>query len=204
MPERKYISKIRKDGQLVYLKDVEAREELITKASKEELDAMALIPVDVSALTPRTTFRKGSVIGINGVLYRAAADTTYLPFTLVVQDGAFVTVEVGGIDVFIIADPTLNLPWKPWTDASVQAHLTDLDLRLSTLETMNYKGRIEAIEEANKTISQTLALHESRITAVEARTQSVTYNGHTYTLQQIMAQVAKLMDATVIIEQPEE
>ena len=201
---KKYFSIINNGTEDLEVKDAEARTELATKASLTQLDDASLYPVDVSSLTPSTTFRKGSVIGINGVLYRAAADTTYLPFTLVVQDGAFVTVEVGGIDVFIIADPTLNLPWKPWTDASVQAHLTDLDLRLSTLETMNYKGRIEAIEEANKTISQTLALHESRITAVEARTQSVTYNGHTYTLQQIMEQVAKLMETTVIIEQPEE
>jgi hypothetical protein len=54
----------------------------------------ALYPVDISTVTPQTTFRKNAVIGIGGVLYRAKRATASMPVTMVVSDGRFVTHEV--------------------------------------------------------------------------------------------------------------
>lgn len=203
MTERKYISKIRKGDNLIYLKDEEARGELLTKASNEDLDAMALIPVDVSAMTPSSTFVKNSVIGINGVFYKAKRATSNLPFDLVSQGDAFVTQYVGGVELFIIADSTLNGDWMPWSDSSLQGHINDLDLRMSAIESINWNGRITALEGDRADIYSKLGLHSSQLVALQAATQSVTYNGHTYTLQQIMAQMAKLMEEVVVIQTPQ-
>ena len=57
-------------------------------------------PVDMSTLTPTSTFKKGSVLAINGVFYRATTDTSNFPITLVVQDGKFVVNVVNGMNAY--------------------------------------------------------------------------------------------------------
>ncbi len=151
MAGKKYLSKIGKGGDTIYIKDLEAQDAL-------------LIPVSVDSLTPSSTFVKNAVIGINGVLYRATAATSNLPCTLTIQDGAFVTHTVNGKTSFVVSDPTPNAGWEIWTDAAIEYWLSLLDTRITSLENL-----------------------------------SVTYNGITYTLAQLMASMAQLMQKTVVV-----
>lgn len=151
MAGKKYLSKIGKGGDTIYIKDLEAQDAL-------------LIPVSVDSLTPSSTFVKNAVIGINGVLYRATAATSNLPCTLTIQDGAFVTHTVNGKTSFVVSDPTPNAGWEIWTDAATEYWLSLLDTRITSLENL-----------------------------------SVTYNGITYTLAQLMASMAQLMQKTVVV-----
>jgi hypothetical protein len=88
-------------------------------------EAGALLPVDISTLTPASTFQKNAVVGINGVLYRATAATQNLPCTLTVQDGQFVVNIVNGKTAFTVADPAPNEGWEVFTDASVEYWIAD-------------------------------------------------------------------------------
>lgn len=151
-------------------------------ATKEELSGAALYPVDISTLTPSSTFAKNNVIGINGVLYRAKVATSNLPITLVVQDGAFVTHTVNGVKAFVVSSFTLNSDWEVWMDAGMAYAYSSADARLSALE--------------NTTVPR-LA---SRITVLENIPTSVTYGGKKYTAAQLFAEMAKLMEKTVVTQ----
>ena len=131
-------------------------------ATKDELTDAALHPVDISSLTPSSTFVKNAVIGINGVLYRATAATSNLPCTLVTQDGALVTLTVNGKTAYIVSDPTPNAGWEIFTDASTEYWIAQLDA-----------GKLEL-------------------------GSTITYDGQTYTVQQLLEAVASLMPKTVI------
>jgi hypothetical protein len=147
-----------------YLKDAEAREG-------------TLYPVDVSTLTPSSTFRKNAVIGINGVLYRAKAATGNLPVPLVVQDGAFVTRVVDGVPAFVVSSYTLNSDWEKFMDAGVPYSIAALDERMSAAEA---------------TLTTTTA------TANSAIQPGTIYGG--FTAQAILTEMAKLMNKTVVTQ----
>lgn len=101
-------------------------------------NAGALLPVDISTLTPASTFPKNAVIGINGVLYRATAATQNLPCTLTVQDGQFVVNIVNGKTAFTVTDPTPNAGWEVFTDASIEYWISQLNARITALEGEKY------------------------------------------------------------------
>ena len=116
-------------------------------------------PVDVSSLTPSSTFVKNAVLGINGVIYRAKRATSQFPVTLLTQNNAFVTHVVDGNIAFAIGDTTLNSDWEVWTDASIPYAL-----------------------------SQKLQLNST-----------LTVNGTTYTIQQLLEAVVQLIDKKVVV-----
>lgn len=94
-----------------------------TFATKTELgqnEADHLHPVNVNSLTPSSTFTKNSVIGINGVLYRATANTSNPPVTLTIDNGQFVYDMVNGKKAFVVSDPTVNQGWEIFTDAGIE------------------------------------------------------------------------------------
>lgn len=153
MADKKYLSKISKDGDTIYIKDTEAQ-------------ASLLFPVDISSLTPSSTFTTNSVIGINGVLYRCTADTSDFPVTLQTDGEAFVTHTVNGKTSFVVADETLSSDWEIFTDASVEYWKETLETRVSALENL-----------------------------------SVTYEGTTYTLAQLLTAMAELMTKTVVVNE---
>ena len=145
---------------------------LANLATKTELTELeTLIPVDVNSLTPSSTFAKNSVIGINGVLYRSLRQTSHSPVVMAVQDGAFVTHTVNGRIAFVVDDTTIHSDWELFTDASVEYWIKSLNARITTLE-----GAFGELVEG------------------------VTYNGTTYTPKQLLTEVAKLMDKTVVTE----
>lgn len=100
--------------------------------------AGALLPVDISTLTPASTFPKNAVIGIGGVLYRAKRATASMPLTMVVSDGKFVTHEVNGQKAFVVQDMTVNADWDVWMDAGLSYAYSLADQRITALETETY------------------------------------------------------------------
>ena len=133
-------------------------------------EAGALLPVDISTLTPASTFPKNAVIGINGVLYRATADTQNLPCTLTVQDGALVVNIVNGKRSFVVTDPTPNQGWEIFTDASVEYWISQL----------------------NTLIAQ-------KATVSDVMQAEVQYGQTTFTVGQLLQEMAKLMSRTVVV-----
>lgn len=138
-----------------------------------------LHPVDVDSLTPSSTFVKNALIGINGVLYRAKVATSSFPVTLTVQDNQFVIHTVNGKTAFVIADSTINSDWEIFTDAGIAYWVETMNARITQLETDR-------------------ATLQSRCTALEAITADVTYGGNTYTARQLLENLAKLMEKTVV------
>jgi len=101
-------------------------------------EAGTLLPVDISTLTPASTFPKNAVVGINGVLYRATGATQNLPCTLTVQDGQFVVNIVNGKMSFTVTDPAPNEGWEVFTDASIEFWISQLNARITALEGETY------------------------------------------------------------------
>lgn len=101
-------------------------------------EAGALLPVDISTLTPASTFPKNAVIGIGGVIYRAKRATASMPLTMVVSDGKFVIHEVNGQKAFVVQDMTVNADWDVWMDAGLSYAYSLADQRITALETETY------------------------------------------------------------------
>lgn len=133
-------------------------------------DAGALLPVDISTLTPASTFPKNAVIGIGGVLYRATAATQNLPCTLTVQDGQFVVNIVNGKTAFTVTDPSPNSGWEIFTDASVEYWISQLN-----------------------------ALIAQKATVGDVMQATVNYGQTQFTVQQLLQEMAKLMSRTVVV-----
>ena len=91
---------------------------------KSYVDERMVIPIDEDSLTPSSTFVKGNVVGINGVLYYCTADTSNFPVTLYTQGNAFVYNEAGGHMCFIVTDSTIQTGWVKWCDESVEYWLS--------------------------------------------------------------------------------
>lgn len=102
-----------------------------------------LCPVDISTVTPSTTFPKNAVLGIGGVLYRAKRATASMPLTMVVSDGKFVTHEVNGQQAFVVQDMTVNADWEVWMDAGLSYAYSLADQRITALETETYTANGE-------------------------------------------------------------
>jgi hypothetical protein len=139
----------------------------------------ALYPVDISTVTPQTTFRKNAVIGIGGVLYRAKRATASMPLTMVVSDGRFVTHEVNGQIAFVVQNMTVNTDWDVWMDAGMAYAYSLADKRITTLEQ---------------------ALPAVRTTADSALQPTTTYsaNGQQYTADELLKAMAELMTKTIV------
>jgi hypothetical protein len=133
-------------------------------------EAGALLPVDISTLTPASTFPKNAVIGINGVLYRATAATQNLPCTMTVQDGQFVVNIANGKTVFTVTNPAPNEGWEIFTDASVEYWINQLN-----------------------------ALIAQKATVGDVMQATVNYGQTQFTVQQLLQEMAKLMSRTVVI-----
>jgi len=150
---------------------------MVTFATKDEVAEGRLYPVDISTLTPSSTFGINAVIGINGVLYRAKRATSNFPVVLMTQDNAFVTNTVNGKIAFVIADPTLNSDWEIWTDAGIEYW----------------------VESINTAIADIATIRSNASSAVKP-TDVITYGQHEYTVSQLLNEMAKVADKTVVIQ----
>ena len=132
---RKYISVLNNGQYDLYMKDAEARDAL-------------LYPVDISSLTPSSTFRRNALIGINGVLYRSKTATSSFPVTLATVNNQFVTHTIDGRIAYVITDSTLDGNWEIWTDSGVEYSVHELDSRVNALEAAAGSG-IEIVPSAD-------------------------------------------------------
>lgn len=148
-----------------WLKDAEAQEG-------------TLYPVDVSALTPTSTFRKNAVVGINGVFYRAKVATSHFPVVLVLDDVTeqFVIEQVNGKVAFVIDDPTVHQDWEVWTDAGIEFWIAQIGSSLTALA-----ARVTALETTTATALQ----------------PTDTFGG--YQAQTLLTAVASLIGKTVVL-----
>lgn len=139
-------------------------------------------PVDVNSLTPSSTFVQNSVIGINGVLYRAKKQTSHFPVTLTVEDGKFVVEEEEGKIAFVVADETLSEDWEVFTDAAIEYWVKSLNKKVA--------GKQDAISD----------LTDIRQKATSALQPSTVYKvGNTeYTVDAMLQELAKLMPKTIV------
>ena len=153
-------------------------------ATKDELTDAVLHPVDISSLTPSSTFVKNAVIGINGVLYRATAATSNLPCALVTQDGALVTHTVNGKTAYVVSDATPNAGWEIFTDASIEYWVEALNASLSSKQ---------------DTVSDIATIRSNAANAVKP-TDVYTYNGQDYTVSELLQALAELMPKTVVTQ----
>lgn len=147
-----------------------------------------LYPVDISTVTPQTTFRKNAVIGINGVLYRAKVNTANLPVTLSTIDQTFVIEMVNGKMAFVVADTTLNVDWEVWTDAGIEYWIEAHNRRLAELET----------GQAAMAADLPTAIEQVRQVAVTALQPGTTFGG--YTVSQLLTAMATLMNKKIVTQ----
>lgn len=147
---------------------------MATFATKAEVE---YYPVDITTLAPNSTFIKGAVVGINGVLYKATQATANLPCTLVTENGAFVVNTVNGKTAFVVSDPTPNADWEIFTDASIEYWVASVNSSISDIATIR-----------------------SNATAAVKPTDIVSYNGTDYTVSQLLDAVARLMGETVVTQ----
>lgn len=148
------------------------KSETYTKAETDsKIESRELLPVNIATLTPSSTFVKNSVVGINGVLYRATQATGNLPCTMVTSGGSFVTNTVNGKTSFTVSDPTPNEGWEIWSDASIEYWIQQLN----------------ALIAAKASVSDVMAA-------------TVSYGGTAFTVQQLLTEVAKLVGKTVVTQ----
>ena len=148
---------------------------LATKTELSQNEADHLHPVNISSLTPSSTFTKNSVIGINGVLYRSTQATNNFPVTLMVQDNAFVVNTVNGKIAFVVTDPTIKSGWEIFTDASIEYWIASINQSIADISTIR-----------------------SNASSAIKPTDVVTYGGTDYTVSTLLSEVAKLMNKTVV------
>lgn len=115
-----YLSKISKGGSYIYIKDLEARDAILT-------------PVNVDSLTTSTTFAKNVLFFLNGIIYRSTAATSNMPLTPIVNGSSFVYIEKNGAKCFVTTGTTINSGWEVYMDlredykfALKQDEITDL------------------------------------------------------------------------------
>jgi hypothetical protein len=138
--------------------------------------------VNINSLTPSSTFRKNAVVGINGVLYRALRATSNMPVVPQIQNGQFVTHTVGGKIALVIADETLDQDWEIFTDASIEYWVATLNALLA--------GKQDVISD--------LSTIRSNATSALKPTDVYIYNGVSYTVDDMLKDLVKLMPKTVV------
>lgn len=153
-----------------------------TKTALSQNEANHLHPVDIDSLTPSSTFRENSVIGINGVLYRSLRQTSNLPVTPQIQNGSFVIHIVNGKKALVIADYTLDEDWEVFTDAAIEYWIASINASLSSKQ---------------DTISD-IATIRSKATSALQPTNTYTYNGMSYTVDAMLTELVKFMSKTIV------
>lgn len=154
-------------------------------ATKTELSQNAddhLHPVDIDSLTPSSTFVKNSVIGINGVLYRALRNTSNLPVTPQMSGGQFVVHTINGKTALVIADFTLNTDWEIFTDASIEYWVASINA---------------ALDAKQATISDLATIRQKANSALQPD-KTYTYNNQSYTIDAMMQELVKFMSKTIV------
>ena len=199
---RKYLSKINKGGLTVYVKDLEARESLAgissTYATKTEMTAATIIPIDIENMTPTMTFEKNSILGINGIMFRAVVDTDEFPVVLLVQDGHIVYDEdENGNKAFVVSDWTQSEDWEIWTDASIPRTLQLMTQQQETFMAAERADMAAFKQEIRNDAAQLIVLAAQ---SIKPGTKITSTGGTQYTVEELLVAVADLMNKKVLAD----
>ena len=160
---------------------------MTTFATKTELSQNAAEHphfVDIASLTPSSTFVKNSIVGINGVLYRATAATSNMPCTMVEENGAFVANIINGKKCFVVRDATPNAGWEIYTDAAVEYWIASVN---------------QSLDGKQATISDLATIRSNASAAIKTNT-TYTVGGVTYTANDLLEAMASLMPKRLVTE----
>ena len=199
---RKYLSKINKGGLTVYVKDLEARESLAgissTYATKTEMTAATIIPIDIENMTPTMTFEQNSILGINGVMFRAVRRTTEFPVVLLVEDGHIVYDEdENGNKAFVVSDWTQSEDWEIWTDASIPRTLQLMTQQQETFMAAERADMAAFKQEIRNDAAQLIVLAAQ---SIKPGTKITSTGGTQYTVEELLVAVADLMNKKVLAD----
>ena len=122
---KKYLSKIKKGGNDIFIKDLEMWDKM-------------LIPIDIASLTVSTSFVKNNAVAIDGKIYRCKNATTYPPFPFVFQGDSIVTQTNNGVTAYVVQSDTLNSNWEVYLDLSdryyAEAKFASVNASITTLQ----------------------------------------------------------------------
>ena len=204
MPEaKKYLSKINKGGYTLHLKDLEARESLAgipsTYATKTEVTNATIIPIDIENMTPTMTFEKNSILGINGIMFRAVVDTDEFPVVLLVEDGHIVYDEdENGNKAFVVSDWTQSEDWEIWTDASIPRTLQLMTQQQETFMAAERADMAAFKQEIRNDAAQLIVLAAQ---SIKPGTKITSSSGTEYTAETLLVALADLMESTIVVHE---
>ena len=171
--------------------------------TEAEVDALladrTMHPIDMDEVTPSSTFTAGDVLGINGILYKAKVNTSDFPVTVVVDDttGQFVyDTDADGNKAYVVEDYTLSEDWMKWADAGINYSLSVINSQLSYLNTLRIASRLGSLEASQSNILTAL-------TQIQQALMPITVDGVTYSVRDILTELAKLMNANIVIDEGE-
>ena len=204
MPEaKKYLSKINKGGYTLHLKDLEARESLAgipsTYATKTEVTNATIIPIDIENMTPTMTFEKNSILGINGIMFRAVVDTDEFPVVMLVQDGHIVYDEdENGNKAFVVSDWTQSEDWEIWTDASIPRTLQQMTDDQEDFMAQEQADMAAFKQEIRNDAAQLIVLAAQ---SIKPGTKITSSSGTEYTAETLLVALADLMESTIVVHE---
>ena len=155
--------------------------------SADDLYDGTLYPVNIDAMTPQSTFRKNALLFINGIGYKAIADTSDFPVSLLIENNQFVVNEIDGDIAFVVTDDTVSEDWVKFGDAGIPFALKNIERTFdATME--QHEADVEHIMADKASIMDVLNYY---ITAT---------NGTKYRLGDMLVDLADLMNKTVVTE----
>lgn len=200
--EQQYVSVINDGQQDLTIKDAEARESLAgipsTYATKTEVTNATIIPIDIENMTPTMTFEKNSILGINGIMFRAVVDTDEFPVVLLVQDGHIVYDEdENGNKAFVVSDWTQSEDWEIWTDASIPRTLQQMTEEQEDFMAQEQADMAAFKQEIRNDAAQLIVLAAA---SLKPGTKITSTGGTQYTVEELLVAVADLMNKKIVAD----
>ena len=186
-----------------HAKDLEARESLAgipsTYATKTEVTNATIIPIDIENMTPTMTFEKNSILGINGIMFRAVVDTDEFPVVLLVQDGHIVYDEdENGNKAFVVSDWTQSEDWEIWTDASIPRTLQQMTDDQEDFMAQEQADMADFKQEIRNDAAQLIVLAAQ---SIKPGTKITSSSGTEYTAETLLVALADLMESTIVVHE---
>ena len=186
-----------------HAKDLEARESLAgipsTYATKTEVTNATIIPIDIDNMTPTMTFEKNSILGINGIMFRAVVDTDEFPVVLLVQDGHIVYDEdENGNKAFVVSDWTQSEDWEIWTDASIPRTLQQMTDDQEDFMAQEQADMADFKQEIRNDAAQLIVLAAQ---SIKPGTKITSSSGTEYTAETLLVALADLMESTIVVHE---
>ena len=174
---------------------------LATKATKQEVIAATIIPIDIDELVPGMTFEQNAILGINGVMYRAVRQTTDFPVVLLVESGHIVYDEdEEGRKALVVDDYTLSEDWEIWSDAGIPRTLEQMTDDQEDFMAQEQADMAAFKQEIRNDAAQLIVLAAA---SLKPGTKITSSSGTEYTAEALLTAVADLMESTIVVNDEE-